>query len=131
MTHMHEDSVGYELDLIEMLEDIKIEFMNIPRSIGGVKCLLNGDGIITLDIKSSPREKLKNALYGSVLLSPENYDYAFRSSFIDMGKKSKINDLVEKIISEPSSPVADEMEYMIKKAEIEYVIRIGGNFRWH
>ena len=145
MVYTHGDSSEYELDSlfsVGMLEDIKIEFMNIPRSAvprstGRVKYLLNGDGIITLDIKNKPREKLKNALHGAILFSSESYDYIFGyssfgySSFIDMEKGSKIDDLVERIISEPSSLIVDEMGYMIEDAELEYMKRFSGKFNSH
>ncbi len=136
MGHTYKDNAEHELDILfptEILRGINIEFMDIPRSnYWDLGYLLREDGMIILDIKNSPREKLKSALYGAILLSPENYDYVFGySSVIDRKKESEIEDLVEKIISEPSSLIADEMGYMIKKAEIEYIKRSGGNFEYH
>lgn len=136
MDTRYENNAEHELDMlfpIEMLREINIEFMNIPGNDcwdGGY--FVKGDGTIILSIKSNPREKLKNALQGAILLGPENYNYAFgNNSVMDMKKESEIDGLAEKIISEPFSPISEEMGYMIKKAEIEYIERLGGNFKKH
>lgn len=136
MDHRYVNDAENELGImfpVEMLEIINIEFMNIPGNDcwdGGY--FVKGDGTIILSIKSNPREKLKNALQGAIFLSPENYNYAFgNDSVMDMKKESEIASLAEKIISEPFSPIIGEMGYMIKKAEIEYIRRLGGNFKYH
>ena len=134
MVYTYGDDFEYELDslfLIGMLDRINIEFMNFPRNVGRVKCMLNGDGIITLDIKSNPRKRLKNTLHGAILLSPENHDYVFGYySVMDREKGFKIDVLVEKIISEPFFPLVEEVRYMIEDAEEEYMKRFGGNFKY-
>lgn len=135
MDHMYRDNAEYELDSlfsIEMLEPISIELKDIPRSDRWIKYMLNSDGIITLDIKSKPRERLKNALSGVVLFSPENNDYVFGYySVMDRKKEAKVDDLVERILSEPFSPLVEEVRYMIDEAEIEYMKRFSGEFESH
>lgn len=135
MVYTYGDSAEYELDSlfsIGMLDGISIELKDIPRNNGWMEYIIREDGIITLDIKSNPRKRLKNALSGVVLFSPENQDYIFGYySVMDREKESKVDALVERIISEPFSPLVEEVSGMIEDAEEEYMKRFGGEFRYH
>lgn len=134
MVYTYRNSVEHELDRlfpIEMLEGISIELRNFPKGARNVNYLLNEDGIITVDIKNNPRKRLKNVLHGAVLFSLENYGYVFgEDSVINRETESEIDDLVKKILSEPSSPIFMEVEYMLGDAEVAYIKRFGGDFKY-
>ena len=134
MVYTYGDNAEYELDSlfsIGMLDGISIELKDIPKNKGWMEYLTSEVGVITLDIKSNPRKRLKNALSGIVLHSPENYDYVFGcNSVMDRERESKVDDLVKRIISKPSSPIVMEVGYMIEDAELEYMKRFGGNFKY-